>query len=84
MDTQTVFQTGNSLAVTIPKKLSQKLGWKKGKKVYLIHDPVEETVRISTKPLADTGLTQKYFMWKKNFFQKNAALLARLAKYDGE
>lgn len=83
MDSQTILQVGNSLAVTIPKKFSNKLGWRKGKKVYTGFDPVEGQVIISSNPQTRDGLTPAYFNWKKNFFKKNSELLTRLSKFHG-
>ena len=83
MDTQTVFQVGNSLAITIPRDYIRKLGWKKGKKVFARLDPSNDTLQISEKPVAKDGLTPEYVAWKKEFFTKNSKLLSKLAKFHG-
>ena len=83
MDTQTVFQAGNSLVVSIPKKVASALGWKKGQKLHIRHDPTEKTVTMGENPISETGLTPEYFAWKEQVFKQNAKLLSRLAKFSG-
>ena len=81
---QQIIQAGNSLAVTIPKQIAQKLGWKKGQKIFLTEDDTSKTVTVSDNPPASDGLTPEYFKWKKDFLKKNAALLTRLAEAHGK
>ena len=83
MDNQTVFQAGNSLAVTIPKKLMEKMAWKKGKKVFVTVDQSQKTVTISETPIDATGLTPDYFRWRNSFLDKNKILLKRLSLFHG-
>lgn len=84
MDAQIIFQAGNSLAVTIPKKTVSDLGWKRGKKVYIRHDPIEKTVTIAENAAAETGLTPEYFAWKEKVLNKNAKLLIKLSQFHGK
>ncbi len=84
MDTQQIIQVGNSLAVTIPKQIAQKFGWKKGQQIYIGKDEANKILRVGEKPLPKDGLTEEYFLWKKEFIKKNKPLLESLAHFHGK
>lgn len=42
--TQKVLKVGSSLAVTVPKKLAQELGWKPGDSIAVKGDPKQQRV----------------------------------------
>ncbi len=84
MDTQTIFQAGNSLAVTIPIKIAKELGWKKGKKLSVRQNSTDKTITIGEEFKPETGLTPEFFAWKEDVLKKNAILLTRLSKFHGK
>jgi antitoxin component of MazEF toxin-antitoxin module len=86
MQTQTIFQVGNSNAVTIPSYLMKDLKLKKGQKVTVEKTPDENAVIIKAvsskiKPaISTTGLTPEFKDWLDNIEEKESDIIKALAK----
>ncbi len=89
MQTQVVFQAGNSSVVAIPKHLMKDLKFKKGQKVTVDKSPDGETIMIkkadkknvkaeSTKN--KTSLTPEFKKWLDNFMIEYKPILKKLAQ----
>jgi antitoxin component of MazEF toxin-antitoxin module len=81
MNTQSIFQVGNSNAITIPPHLMKELGLKKGQEV--IVERLSETESFIVTPKnkhTKSKLTEKeYQKWLANFLEEDADLLDELA-----
>jgi antitoxin component of MazEF toxin-antitoxin module len=81
MQSQSIFQVGNSNAVTIPPHLMKELGLKKGQEV--IVDRLADTDAIIVTPknkASSPKLTEKeYKKWLTNFLEEDGDLLDELA-----
>lgn len=82
MDTQTIFQAGNSLVVSIPKSLVKELGIKTGQKVQLSRiadtDKIEIIPQLKKKKPAKASKLE-FKKWLDTFLQEDGALLDELA-----
>jgi antitoxin component of MazEF toxin-antitoxin module len=86
MQTQTIFQVGNSNAVTIPPHLMKELNLKKGQKVTVEKTTEEDAVIIkpvSLKAKPNTinpGLTPEFKSWLDDIEEKESDIIKALAK----
>jgi antitoxin component of MazEF toxin-antitoxin module len=82
MQTQSIFQVGNSNVVAIPAHLMKDLGLKNGQKVIVEKSPDTDGVivtpvgRTSKKP---TKITKEFEQWLHSFLEEDKALLDELA-----
>lgn len=81
MQTQVIFQAGNSLAVVIPKHLMKDLKFQKGQKVTVDKSPDGETLVISKSQKTEkmTSLTPEFKKWLDNFMIEYKPILKKLA-----
>ncbi len=83
MYTQTVFEAGNSLVVTIPKAIARKMNLKHGSKVVV--SPTEENRFIVEKPVSAKPVKKvaekAHREWLKTFIEENSEILDELAKH---
>ncbi|MEK7064432.1 MAG: AbrB/MazE/SpoVT family DNA-binding domain-containing protein [Patescibacteria group bacterium] len=84
MYTQTVFEAGNSLVVTVPKEIVRKLNLKPGNRV--IVGPLEGNRFHIEKPSpvkpAKKSVSEKAHQeWLKVFMEENSEILDELAKH---
>ena len=84
MQTQTIFQAGNSEVVAIPKHLMKELNLKKGQKVIVDRTPGGEAIVIkkTNKTISTTkkSATSKEFKkWLNTFMKENGEILDELA-----
>lgn len=82
MQTQSIFQVGNSNVVAIPTHIMKSANLKKGQKVIVEQAPQSDVVLIrparavgSSKKLSD----KEFRSWLKTFFVEDGALLDELA-----
>jgi antitoxin component of MazEF toxin-antitoxin module len=86
MQTQTIFQVGNSNAVTIPSYLMKDLKLKKGQKVTVEKMPDNDAVIIKAvsskaKPTnVASGLTPEFKSWLDDIEEKESDIIKALAK----
>lgn len=81
MNTQSIFQVGNSNVVAIPSHLMRELGLKKGQEVIVDRIPDSNAIVVTPKTTKKTGLLSdnEYKLWLKKFFDEDGALLDELA-----
>lgn len=85
MQTQTIFQVGNSNAVTLPPTLLQDFGLKKGKKVVVSKSPDGEAImivpakKVSQKTNSTSTSDAEFQKWLKIFMAENGEILDELA-----
>lgn len=82
MDTQTIFQAGNSLVVSIPKSLINELGIKSGQKVEVGRIPETDEIVIMTKPTkkkSTRAVQVEFKKWLDSFLNEDGQLLDELA-----
>lgn len=89
MQTQTVFQAGNSSVVAIPKHLMKDLKIKPGQKVFVEKSSDGETIMIKKAvgkkiqaegAVGKTTLTPEFKEWLDNFMIEYKPILKKLAK----
>lgn len=83
MDIQTIFKTGNSSVVSIPKHLMQELKLKKGEKV-LVEKAGDDTIIIKKKTripasTAKSAAEVEFKKWLDIFMEENGEILDELA-----
>ena len=79
---QSIFQVGNSNVVSIPSRLLQEIGMKRGQKVTV--DRVPDTDAIIVRPVAKkqsiaSSETKEFQQWLNSFLKEDAQLLDELA-----
>lgn len=81
MDTQTVFQAGNSYVVSIPKHLVKEMGIKTGQKVIVEKVPDMDAFLVTTKSVkhAPKSVQTEFKRWLATFLKEDAELLDELA-----
>ncbi len=85
MQTQTIFQAGNSEVVAIPKHLLEELKLKKGQKVTVEKAPDGETIVIkkvnknSTITKTKVSSNTEFKKWLSNVIKEDAEILDELA-----
>ncbi len=84
MYTQTVYQAGNSTAVTIPKEIVRQLNLKPGSRVVV--RPLEGNQFIvekasPPKPVKKSASQEAHREWLKVFMEENSEILDELAKH---
>ncbi len=84
MYTQTVFEAGNSLVVTIPKQIARELGLKRGQKVVV--GPLEGNrfhieKPATTKPIKRSTSEKEFQNWLKETLEEDSEILDELAKH---
>ena len=84
MQTQTIFQAGNSDVIVIPKHLMKELNLKKGQKVIVDRTPDGEAIVIKktnkTISTAKKSATSAEFKkWLDTFMKENGEILDELA-----
>ena len=81
MYTQTVFKTGNSYAITIPKDILKELAIRKGQKVLVEKSPEGEAVivRKATPRSKKTVMSAEFRNWLKAVLKEDAQILDELA-----
>ena len=88
MAKQKIIKVGNSLAVTIPKEVLEKTGWKSGDEVVVEADRVSDgsATEYSADAIAKSRyavtpeLTPEFLEWLKDFHKQYGADLRELAK----
>lgn len=79
---QSIFQVGNSHVVSIPSRLMQEIGMKKGQRVMVDRIPDTDAliVRPVVKKQAKTSIEEKEFQeWLDSFLKEDGKLLDELA-----
>jgi len=82
MQTQSIFQVGNSNVVAIPTHLMKDLGLKNGQKVIVEKSPDTEAVIVTPvgRPSkAPTKITKEFEQWLHSFLDEDKELLDELA-----
>lgn len=81
MDTQTIFQAGNSTVVSIPKSLVKELGIKTGQKVHVsrIADTDKIVITPHTKKKYVKATQAEFKKWLDSFLKEDGTLLDELA-----
>ena len=84
MYTQTVFEAGNSLVVTVPKEIVRKLNLRPGNRVVV--GPLEGNrfhieKSTSAKPAKKSVSEEAHQEWLKVFMEENSEILNELAKH---
>jgi putative addiction module antidote len=81
MQTQTIFQVGNSNAVTIPQHLMKELNLKKGQDVIVDRLTDTDAIIITSKSKSTTPklAENEYQKWLTSFFKEDGDLLNELA-----
>ena len=84
MQTQTVFQAGNSLVVAIPKHVAKDLNIRKGHKVVVDKSPEGDAVMIKHADKASTQrptthTSREFNQWLDQFIEEDRGLLEELA-----
>ncbi|OGG11811.1 hypothetical protein A2Z00_03735 [Candidatus Gottesmanbacteria bacterium RBG_13_45_10] len=82
MQTQTIFQVGNSSVVSIPTHIMKSVKFKKGQKVVVNQIPEMDAVLIrpANRETSSKKLSEKEFQsWLKSFMEEDGALLDELA-----
>ncbi len=80
MQTQTIFQVGNSNVVSIPTHIMKNMKFKKGQKVVVEQAPNSDVVLIRPARIASKKLSDKEFQsWLTTFMKEDSALLDELA-----
>ncbi|OGG27048.1 hypothetical protein A2960_02790 [Candidatus Gottesmanbacteria bacterium RIFCSPLOWO2_01_FULL_39_12b] len=85
MQTQTIFQAGNSEVVAIPKYLAKELNLKKGQKVIVEKAPDGEAIVIKkvnktrTKTKAKVSSSTEFKKWLSNVIKEDSEILDELA-----
>ena len=84
MQTQTVFQAGNSLVVAIPKHVAKDLNIRKGHKVFVDKSPEGDAIVIKHADKASaqkptTHTSREFNQWLDQFIQEDGELLDELA-----
>lgn len=82
MQTQTVFQAGNSSVVAIPKHLVKELGLKVGEKVIVSKAIDGESVvirKVGRNKVKKLTADNKFRRWLDTFLRENAEILDELA-----
>jgi len=79
---QTIFQVGNSSVVSIPSRLLQEIGLKKGQQVVV--DRVTDTNAIIVRPVEKTStkttsMSKEFKQWVNSFLKEDAELLDELS-----
>jgi antitoxin component of MazEF toxin-antitoxin module len=79
---QSIFQVGNSNVVSIPSRLLQEIGMKKGQKVTV--DRIPDTDAIIVRPVVKkqtvaSSETKEFQQWLNSFLKEDAQLLDELA-----
>lgn len=83
MNTQTIFQAGNSNAVTIPTPLMKEIGLKRGNKVTVERLGDTDNLVIITKPqkkTPKTAVSVEFQKWLSTFLEEDKELLDDLAR----
>lgn len=84
MYTQTIYEAGNSLAITIPKEIVRKFNLKRGHQVTITpadqNRLVVETTPIA-KPVKKATAEKAHQEWLKVFMDENSEILDELAKH---
>lgn len=83
MDIQTIFQTGNSSVVSIPKHLMRELKLRKGEKV-VVEKASDNAIIIRKKTKTPTSLAKsatesEFNKWLNTFISENGEILDELA-----
>ncbi|MEK7127833.1 MAG: hypothetical protein AAB838_03880 [Patescibacteria group bacterium] len=81
LQTLTIYQAGNSAAVTIPRRYLEELGLVVGQSVVMEKIPETEALLITPtrKNVVKTGVTTEFRKWLANFLDEDAAILKGLA-----
>lgn len=84
MQTQTIFQAGNSSVVALPKDLMKELGFKKGQKVLLNKSSDGESIIISKAVKAigkpkRSAVSEEFNKWLNRTLKEDAEILDELA-----
>ncbi|MDO8487846.1 MAG: AbrB/MazE/SpoVT family DNA-binding domain-containing protein [bacterium] len=81
MNTQTIFQAGNSRVVSIPKSLLEELNFKLGQKVNVTKLDDESIVikKVKTTPLSSAKTTSEFKKWLSDVLEEDAEVLDELA-----
>ncbi|KKS87893.1 MAG: hypothetical protein UV63_C0049G0002 [Microgenomates group bacterium GW2011_GWC1_43_11] len=79
---QSIFQVGNSNVVSIPSRLLQEIGMKKGQKVTV--DRIPDTDAIIVRPVTKKQTvalseTKEFQQWLDSFLKEDGQLLDELA-----
>lgn len=79
---QTIFQVGNSNVVSIPSRMLQEIGMKKGQQV--IVDRVPDSDAIIVRPVVKKhakkeSVSKEFQEWLDSFIKEDGALLDELA-----
>jgi antitoxin component of MazEF toxin-antitoxin module len=78
--TMTIFQVGNSAAITIPRDFFREMNFKFGQKLML--QPVPNTKKFVVSPVEKikpkTGVSLEFKKWLNNFLDEDGALLDEL------
>lgn len=82
MQTQSIFQVGNSHVVSIPSHLMKELGFKKGQK--LIVEKSSDNEGIIVKPVSvsvksHSKISKEFEKWLNSFLNEDGQLLDELA-----
>ena len=82
MGKQKIIRVGNSVAVTIPKEVLQKTGWRPGDEVMVETDRMSEVMEVYGVGLRkkDAGVTPELMGWVKDFHKQYGNDLKKLAK----
>lgn len=83
MNTQSIFQVGNSNAVTIPIPLMKKIGLKRGHRVLVERLGNTDNLIIITKPekkVAKNAVSAEFQKWLSTFLEEDKELLDDLAR----
>lgn len=81
MQTQTIFQAGNSEVIAVPKEIRKRMGLKKGSKVVLELGTDGKTLMISKAGVGSkvSSITPEFLDWLKSFNKKYGPALRELA-----
>jgi len=82
MQTQTIFQVGNSNVVSIPTHIMKSMKFKTGQKIVVDEVPEMDGVLIrpASRALSSKKLSEKEFnSWLTSFLKEDSALLDELA-----
>lgn len=82
MQTQSIFQVGNSHVIAIPSYLMKDLGLKNGQKVVVEKAPDSDTVVVKPVDLVSkipTKITKEFEQWLHSFLDEDKELLDELA-----
>jgi len=79
---RTLFKTGNSIVLSLPKEILEDLGMKDGEKVNLVLDHEKRRVIITPVevPFAIAGVSEEFARQVDEFIQQYRPALEELAK----